>query len=64
MKFDPNSPITASDNAVLSGTGEVGVEAEMATLRLILPQKGMKTVKGSLRLGDLHVSTSLHHLSP
>ena len=26
------SPITASDDVILSGTGEVGVEVEMATL--------------------------------
>ena len=30
---NPQSPITASDDAVLSGTGEAGVE-EMATLRV------------------------------
>ena len=31
---DPQSPIMDSDDAVLSGTGEAGVEAEMATLRV------------------------------
>ena len=31
---NPQSPITASDDAVLSGTREAGVEAEMATLRV------------------------------
>ena len=31
---DPSSPITASDDAVLSGTGEMGVEADMAMLRV------------------------------
>ena len=30
---DPNSPITASDDAILSGAGEAGVE-EMAMLRV------------------------------
>ena len=31
---DPNSPITASDEAVLSSAGEAGVEAEMAMLQV------------------------------
>ena len=31
---DPNSPITASDDAFLSGNGEAGVEEEMAMLRV------------------------------
>ena len=31
---DPQSPITARDDAVLSGTGEAGVEEEMATLQV------------------------------
>ena len=31
---DPQSPITASDDAILTGAGELGVEAEMATLRV------------------------------
>ena len=31
---DPQSPITARDDAVLSGTGEAGVEEEMATIRV------------------------------
>ena len=31
---DPQSPITASDDAVLSGTREAGIEEEMATLQV------------------------------
>ena len=31
---DPQSPIMASDDTVLSGAGESGVEAEMSTLRV------------------------------
>ena len=31
---NPQSPITASDDAFLTSTGELGVEAEMATLRV------------------------------
>ena len=31
---NPQSPITASDDAVLTSTGEVGAEVEMATLRV------------------------------
>ena len=31
---DPQSPITASDDAILTSTGESGVKVEMATLRV------------------------------
>ena len=31
---NPQSPITASDDAVLTSTGESGVEVEMATLQV------------------------------
>ena len=31
---DPSSPIMASDDAVLTGTGEVGVEEGMAMLQV------------------------------
>ena len=31
---DPQNPITASDDTVLTGTGESGAEVEMATLQI------------------------------
>ena len=31
---DPQSPITASDDAILTGNGKSGVKAEMATLQV------------------------------
>ena len=43
---DPQSPIMASDDAVLSGSREAGVEVEMATLHVTSTPEGPEDDEG------------------
>ena len=49
---DPQSPITASDDAVLTSTGEVAVEVELATLRVTSTPERRRDGKGEASGSD------------